>query len=69
MQQLSAVVAARGPFVKGKAAAVSPDAANAAQTGGGVGEGSGVDQGFVLQASDNDEMVEPAATGTGWPGA
>ncbi len=62
VQQLSAVVAARGPFVEGKAAAVSPDAANAAQTGGGGGEGSGVDQGFVLQASDNDEMVEPAAT-------
>ncbi len=70
VQQLSAVVAARGPCVEGKAAAVSPDAANAAQTGGGDGEG-GVDQGFVLQASDNDEimMVEPAATGTGWPGA
>jgi hypothetical protein len=52
-----------------KAAAVPPDAANAAQTGGGGGDGSGVDQGVVHQASDNDEMVEPAATGTGWPGA
>jgi hypothetical protein len=37
----AAVVAARGPFVKGKAVAVRPDAANAAQTGGGGGEGSG----------------------------
>jgi len=69
VQQLSAIVAARGPFVEGKAATVSPDAANATQTGGGGGEGSGVDQGFVLQASDNDELVEPAATGTAWPGA
>ena len=59
-------MAARGPFVEGKAAAaVPPDAANAAQTGGGGGEGSGIDQGFVLQASDNDELVEQAATGTG----
>ncbi len=64
-------MAARGPFVDCKAAAVPPDAANASQTCGGGGEGSGVDQGFVLQASasDNDELVEPAATGTGWPGA
>ena len=63
-------MAARGPFVEGKAAAaVPPDAANAAQTGGGGGEGSGIDQGFVLQASDIDELVELAATGTGWPGA
>ncbi len=60
---------ASGPFVEGKAAAVPPDATNAAQTGGGGGEGSGIDQGFVLQASDNDELVEQAATGTGWPGA
>ncbi len=39
---------ASGPFVEGKAAAVPPDAANATQTSGGGGEGSGVDQGFVL---------------------
>ena len=39
----AAVVAARGPFVEGKAAAVPRDAANAAQTGSGCGEGSGVD--------------------------
>jgi hypothetical protein len=39
----AAVVAARGPFVEGKAAAVPPDAANAAQTGSGGGEGSDVD--------------------------
>ncbi len=39
----AAVVAAHGPFVEGKAAAVPPDAANAAQTGGVGGEGSGVD--------------------------
>ena len=69
MQQLSAIVAARGPFVEGKAAAVPPDSANAAQTGSGGGEGSGVDQGFVLQASDKDKLVEPAATRTGWPEA
>ncbi len=64
-------MAARGPFIEGKAAAVPSDATNAAQTGGGHGggEGSGVDQGFALQASDNDELVEPAVTGTGWPGA
>ena len=62
-------MAARGPFVEGKAAAVPPDAANAAQTGSGGGEGSGIDHWFVLQASDNKELVEQAATGTGWPGA
>ncbi len=39
----AAVVAARGPFVEGKAAAVPPDAANAAQTCDGVGERSGID--------------------------
>ena len=59
-------MAACGPIIEGKAAAaVPPDAANAAETGGGGGEGSGVDWGFVLQASDNDELVEQAATGTG----
>ena len=43
LRSSAAVVAARGPFVEGKAAAVPPDAANAAQTGSGGGEGSGVD--------------------------
>ena len=41
-------MAARGPFVEGKAAAaVPPDAGNAAQTGSGGGEGSGVDLSLI----------------------
>ena len=57
------------PVAEGKAAAAPPDAADAAETGGVGGEGSGVDKGFVLQASAEEEEVAPAATGDGRPGA
>ncbi len=59
----AAVVAASGPVAKGKAAATAPDATNAIETGAGSGggEGAGVDSGFVLQASDDEEEVAPAA--------
>ena len=52
-----------------KAAATAPDAADAAKTGGGGGEGAGVDLGFVLQASADNEEVAPSATRDGRPGA
>ncbi len=39
---------------------VAPDAADAAKTGDR--EGAGVDEGFVLQASDDEDDVAPAAT-------
>ncbi len=63
-----AVVATCGPVAKGKATATAPDATDAVETGGGGGEGAGVDLGIVLQASDNEE-VAPAATGDGGPGS
>ena len=62
-------MAARGPVSKSKAAATSPDAADASETSGGGGEGAGVDLGFVLQASADNEEVAPAATRDGGPGA
>ena len=70
MQQFwQLVLAARGPVYKSKAAATAPDAADTADTSGGGGEGAGVDLGFVLQASADNEEVAPAATGDGGPGA
>ncbi len=63
------MVAARGPVAKGKATATALDAADTVETGGGGGEGAGVDLGFVLQVSDDEEEVAPAATGDGGPGA
>jgi hypothetical protein len=63
------VVDARGPVSKSKAAATAPDAADAADTRGGGGEGAGVDLGFVLQASADNEEVAPSATRDGGPGA
>jgi hypothetical protein len=62
----AAVVSSSGcprAICQGKAAAVSPDAADAAQTGGGGGEGSGVDQGFVLKTTtrwSSRRQQEPA---------
>jgi hypothetical protein len=63
------VVAASGPVAKGKATATAPDATNAVETGAGGGEGAGVDMGSVLQASDDEEEVAPAAPIEGWQGA
>ena len=65
------VLAARGPVSKCKAAATPLDAADAADTSGGGGEGAqaGVDLGFVLQASADNEEVAPATIGEGGPGA
>ena len=62
-------MAASGPVSKSKAAATAPDAADAAATSGGGGEGAGVDLGFVLQASADNEEVAPSATRDGGPGA
>ena len=62
-------MAASGPVSKSKAAATAPDAADAADTCGGGGEGAGVDLGFVLQASADNEEVAPSATRDGGPGA
>ena len=64
-------MAASGPVSKSKAAATAPDAADAADTSGGGGEGAqaGVDLGFVLQASADNEEVAPSATRDGGPGA
>ena len=64
-------MAARGPVSKSKAAATAPDAADAADTSGGGGEGAqaGVDLGFGLQASADNEEVAPATAGDGGPGA
>ena len=61
-------MAASGPVSKSKAAATAPDAADAADTSGGGGEGAGVDLGFVLQASADNEEVAPSATRDGGPG-
>jgi hypothetical protein len=47
----------RWPVAEGKTTA-APDAVDAAKTGGS--EGTGVDEGFVLQASDDEELA-PAA--------
>ena len=62
-------MAARGPVSKSMAAATAPDAADAADTRGSGGKGAGVDLGFVLQASADNEVVAPATTGDGGPGA
>ncbi len=59
------MVAASGPIAKGKAAATAPDATNAVETGAGGSEGAGVDSGFVLQASDDEDEVAPATPGPG----
>jgi hypothetical protein len=50
--------AARWPVAEGKTTA-APDAVDAAKTGGS--KGAGVDEGFVLE-SDDEEEVTPAAT-------
>ncbi len=57
----AAVVAARVPVAKGKAAATAPDATDTAETGGG----GGVDLGFVLQALTTRrlQLWQPETTG------
>ncbi len=51
--------AAPWPVAEGKTTA-APDAADTAETG--CSEGAGNDEGIVLQASDDEEEVAPAAT-------